>query len=68
MLYLDTFRTMHAKDFLLNVKIEDYNVLIDERNFFDQTAKDNMRTHRNFWKIATGQGDDYTSDCFLDYP
>ena len=39
---------MHAKYFLLYVKIEDCNVLVDERNFFDQTAKDNMRTHRNF--------------------
>ena len=24
-------------------------------------------TYENIWKIATGQGDDYTSCCLLDY-
>ena len=24
--------------------------------------------HENIRKISTGQGDDYTSDCSLDYP
>ena len=24
--------------------------------------------HENIRKIATGQGDDYTTDCLLDYP
>ena len=26
-----------------------------------------MRTYDNIPKIATGQGDDYTTGCFLDY-
>ena len=26
-----------------------------------------MRTYHNIWKIATGQGDDYTTGCLLDY-
>ena len=36
-------------------------------NFFDQTIKNNKVTCENIRKIATGQGDDYTTDCLLDY-
>ena len=41
--------------------------MINGRIFFDQTAKYNLRTY-NIWKIATGQGYDYTTGCLLDYP
>ena len=36
--------------------------------FFDQTIKNDFRTYGNTQKIATGQGDDYTNWCLLDYP
>ena len=36
--------------------------------FFDQTIKNDFRTYGNTQKIATGQGDDYTYWCLLDYP
>ena len=36
-------------------------------NFFDQPVKNDMRTYDNIQKIATGQGDDYTTSCLLDY-
>ena len=26
-----------------------------------------LRTYRNIWKVATGQGDDCTTGCLLDY-
>ena len=42
--------------------------MIDGKNFFDQPVKDNKVTHENIRKIATGQGDDYTTGCLLDYP
>ena len=42
--------------------------MIDERNFFDQTVKNNLRTYDNIRKIPTGQGDDYTTGCSLVYP
>ena len=29
--------------------------------------KNDLRTYDNIRKIATGQGDDYTTGCFLDY-
>ena len=42
--------------------------MINGENFFDQPIKDNKVTHENIRKIATGQGYDYTTGCFLDYP
>ena len=40
----------------------------DEKNIFDQPVKSDMRIYNNIRKIATGQGDDYTTGCLLDYP
>ena len=42
--------------------------MINGETFFDQPIKDNKVTYGNIRKIATGQGDDYTTDCLLDYP
>ena len=36
--------------------------------FFDQPVKSDKRTYDNVRKIATGQGDDYTTGCLLNYP
>ena len=45
----------------------DYNVLIDGRNFYDQPINDIIKQYGEIRKIETGQGDDYTTGCFLDY-
>ena len=42
--------------------------MINVENFFDQPIKNNKVRYENRRKIATGQGDDYTIDCLLDYP
>ena len=59
-------RTSNERYYLPNVEIKDYNVMIDGKNFFDQPVK-NKVTCENIRKIATGQGDDYTTGCLLDY-
>ena len=41
--------------------------MINGENFFDQPIKNNKLTYENIRKIATGQGDDYTTGCLLDY-
>ena len=41
--------------------------MIDGKNFFDQPVKNNKVTYENIRKITTGQGDDYTTGCLLDY-
>ena len=52
--------------YLQAVKIKDY-VIIVGRNFFDQPNKNDLKTCDNIRKITTGQGDDYTTGCLLDY-
>ena len=37
------------------------------KTFFDQTVKNDFRTYDNIRNTATGQGDDYTISCVLDY-
>ena len=41
--------------------------MIAGKNFFDQPIKNDKVTYDNIIKIATGQGDDYTTGCLLDY-
>ena len=41
--------------------------MIDGKNFSDQPAENNKVTYENIRKIATGQGDDYTTGWLLDY-
>ena len=41
--------------------------MIDRKNFFDQPIKNHKITYDNIRKIATIQGDDYTTGCLLDY-
>ena len=43
------------------------HVMTDRRNFFDQLLKNDLRTYDHIRKIATGQGDDYTTVCLFDY-
>ena len=64
----DTQRTSVKGYCLPNVEIKDYNVMINGENVFDQPIKNNKVTYENIRKIATGQGDDYTIGCLLNYP
>ena len=63
----DNHRTSYDRYYLPNVEIKDYNIMINGENFFDQPIKNNKVTYENIRKIATGQGDDYTAGCLLDY-
>ena len=47
------------KYFLPRVKIENYNIEIDGRNFYDQPINDLIKQYYKIRKILTGQGDDY---------
>ena len=64
----DTQRTSATGYYLPNVEIQGYNVMINGESFFDQPIKINKVTFENIRKIDTGQGDDYTTGCFLDHP
>ena len=64
----DHVRKSYKQYYLLTVEIKDYNFAIDGRNLFDQPIKNDLKTYYNIGKIATNQGDDYTTGYLLDYP
>ena len=41
--------------------------MIDGKNVFDQPINSMTKTYKYIRKISTGQGDDYTTGCLLDY-
>ena len=64
----DNGRESHKQYYLPTVEIKDYDVMFNGRNFFDQPIKNDLKTYDNIRKIATGQGDDYTTGCLVNYP
>ena len=63
----DDDRIIDEKYYLPTVEIKDYNIMINGEKFFDQPIKNNKVKYENIRKIATGQRDDYTTGCLLDY-
>ena len=57
----------NKKYFLPRGEIKNYNVLIDGRNFYDQPINDLIKQYDEVRKVSTGEGDDYTTVCLLDY-
>ena len=61
--YVNSFK----KYFFPTVKIENYNIEVDGRTFYDQPINDSIKQHDEVRKVSTGQGDDYTTGCLLDF-
>ena len=60
---VDSFKSY----FLPRFKIENYNIEIDGKKFYDQPINDLIKQYDEIRKISTGQGDDYTTGCLLDF-
>ena len=56
----------HQKYLLSRVEIENYNIEIDGRNFYDQPINNLIKQYDKVRKVSAGQGDDYTTGCLLD--
>ena len=41
--------------------------MIDWQNFLDHPVNSDLRTYDNIHKITSGQGDDCTTDCLVEY-
>ena len=63
----DAQRTSKRRYYIPNVEIKDYSAVIDGKDVFDQAVKNDKITYENIRKVATGQGDDYTTGYLLDY-
>ena len=59
-------RRSYKRYYLPTVERKDYNVMMDGQHF-DQPVRNDLITYDNIQKIPTGQGDDYTTGCLLDY-
>ena len=60
-------RTSDSNYYLPKVEIKVYNVMIDGKKFFDQPINSDLTTYENIRRISTGQEDEYTTCCLLDY-
>ena len=61
-----TAENPYDKCLLPRLKIDNYNIEIDGRNFYDQAITDSIKQHDEIRKISTGQGD-YTTSCLLNF-
>ena len=62
----------YRRYFLPRVEIKNYNIEIDKRNLYDQSVNnqetnDQIKQYDQLRKVSTGQGDDYTTGCLLDF-
>ena len=55
----------YQKYLLPRVKIENSNIEIDGRNFYDQPINDSVKQYGDIRKVSTGQGDDYYNRLFI---
>ena len=47
--------------------MKNYNIEIDGRNFYDQSINDLIKEYDEVTKISTGQCDNCTTGCLLDF-
>ena len=57
----------HRKYALSRINLTKFNALFDGRNFYDQPISDKIRKYDELRKVTTGEGEDYTTGCLLDY-
>ena len=58
-------QTTFSKYYVRNVQIKDFNVLIDEKSYFDMPIKDEEEAYEQI--IEMGGNNDYTTGNLLDY-
>ena len=62
-----TNENLYRKYFHTGLKIKNYNIEIDGRNFYDQSINDLIKQYDEVRKISTRQVDDYMTCCSLDF-
>ena len=47
--------------------VKNCNIIINGKNFYDQEIDSDIKQYEEIRKLTTGQGEDYTTGCLLDY-
>ena len=47
--------------------IKNHNVIINGKNFYDQPINSDIKRYKEVRNLTTGQGENYTKGCLLDY-
>ena len=55
------------KDLKLDRIIDNYNIIINGKNFYDLAIDSDMNQYEEIRKITTGQGEEYATGCSSDY-
>ena len=60
-------RNGRQKYYLPRIDLEKYNVIIDGRNFYDNSIESDIEKYRELKKVMIGKGEDYTAGSLLDF-
>ena len=60
-------RNGQRKYYLPRIDLNEYNVIIDGRNFYDNPIENNIEKYRELKKVMIGKGEDYTIGSLLDF-
>ena len=60
-------RNEQQKYYLPRISLNEYNVIIDGRNFYDNPIESDIKKYRELKKVMIGKGEDYTTGSLLDY-
>ena len=61
-------KRFEAKSYYLpNGMIKNYKMIINGKNFYDEPIDSDIKRYEEIIKITTGQGEDYTNGCLLEY-
>ena len=63
----DVKRYGALKYYLPKSIIKNYKVIINAKNFYHQPIYSEIKPYEDTRNLTTGQGEDYTTRCFLDY-
>ena len=63
----DNTEESRRRYYLPTAEIKDYNVLIDERNFYAQNVNSIIVRYNELLKMTTGTSEDHSTGCLLDY-
>ena len=55
------------KYYLRRIDFKKYNVIIDGRNFYDNTIESDIEIYSELKKVMIGKGEDYTAGSLLDF-